>query len=156
MATVDKISSDVVALQKDVDQIATVVERVEAAIAKITEVSSTMSQLLAVQDNKIGYQEKTLSKLTEDLATQRKATDDILYQQQKNIQKLETDLERDMDKFQDKLFNEIKSIREEMNKSNLDINTKISKMQTMIYTAIGGGVVLVFLIDQIVKYLTGV
>ena len=155
MSAIEKLSSEVVILQRDVDQIQAVVERLETAIAKITEVSSSVSQLLAVQDNKIGYQEKTLAKLTEDIASQRKVTDNILHQQQKNILKLEADIEKDMDKFQDKLFSEIKSIREEMNKSSLDINTKISKMQSMIYAAIGGGVVMVFLIDQAIKLLMG-
>lgn len=155
MSTLEQLNNDVNMVQKDIDTIVAVVARLEASITKITDVSSSVSQLLAVQDSKLGFHEKALSKLTEEIANQRKNTDDILNQQQKNIFKLEADIEKDMDKFQDKLFNEIKSIREEMNKSNLDINTKITRMQSMIYAAIGGGLVVVFLIDQGLKFLTG-
>lgn len=155
MTTIEQLNNEVHLVQKDIDTIVAVVARIEASIAKITDVSSSVSQLLAVQDSKLGFQEKALTKLTEEIANQRKNTDDILNQQQKNMFKLEADIEKDMDKFQDKLFTELKSIREEMNKSNLDINTKISKMQSMIYAAIGGGVVMVFLIDQAIKLITG-
>ena len=155
MTTIEQLNNEVHLVQKDIDTIVAVVSRIEASITKITDVSSSVSQLLAVQDSKLGYHERTLTKLTEEIANQRKNTDDILNQQQKNMFKLEADIEKDMDNFQDKLFTELKSIREEMNKSNLDINTKISKMQSMIYAAIGGGVVMVFLIDQAIKIVTG-
>lgn len=155
MATTDKMNNDVVVLQKDIDQISTVVERLEAAIAKLTDVSSDISRLLAVQDSKIGYHEKTITKLIEDVADHKKEIDTALTQHQMNVIKLETDLEKDMENFHNKIFDEIKSLRSEMNKSNREINDKINKIQTMIYAAIGGGVVIVFIVNQVVKYFTG-
>jgi chromosome segregation ATPase len=139
--TLDKLSSEMVSTQKEVAQINIIVERLETAIAKITDVSSTVSRLLAVQDNKIDYQEKTLNKLANDIFTT-----------QKKIVEVEADLERDIDKFQEKLLSEIADLRKNLNENNVVVNNKINGLEKKISIAIGGGIVVVFIMNQVLSF----
>lgn len=142
--SLERVTTDLVNVQKDIAQVNTIVERLETAIAKITDVSSTVSRLLAVQDNRIDYQEKTLTKLSEDIS----AT-------QKKIVEVEVDFEKDMDKFQDKLLSEIGSLRKELSDNNTQVNNKIVALEKKISIAIGGGIVIMFIINQVLPYFIG-
>lgn len=142
--SIEKLSTDVVGVQKEVAQINIIVERLETAIAKITDVSSTVSRLLAVQDNKIDYQEKTLTKLADDISTT-----------QKKIVEVEEDLEEEIDKFQDKLLREIADLRKDVSDNNIGFTARINALEKKISLAIGGGIVIVFLINQALKFFTG-
>ena len=65
MPEVADIAKDVYQLKADMAQINTLVDRLDITITKLTEVSTNISELLAVQTNRLETQEKLSSKLFE-------------------------------------------------------------------------------------------
>lgn len=116
----ENINVEVATLQRDVAQISTIVSRIDAAIEKLAEVSASVTTLLAAQDQKITNHEKTTDRLEEDIQ----------------------DIEKSMLEFREKIVEEVKTIK-------VDVDIRIAKLERMIYTAIGGGLVILFIADQL-------
>ena len=61
---IDNLSKEVSALRADMAQINTLVDRLDLTIEKLTEVSTNVSQLLAVQGSRLDQQERSSNQLS--------------------------------------------------------------------------------------------
>ena len=64
MPDLNEIAKEVSALRADMAQINTLVDRLDITIEKLTEVSTNVSQLLAVQGSRLDQQERSSSQLS--------------------------------------------------------------------------------------------
>ena len=55
--TVSKLANDISYLQQDMAKVGTLVDRLDTTIDKLTEVSTALSQLIAVHESKLSAQE---------------------------------------------------------------------------------------------------
>jgi len=144
-ADVKKLADNITSLQKDMAQVGVLVDRLDVTIEKLTEVSTTVSQLLAVQGNRLEFQEKVAEKL-QDLVEKRKTETDLaLKDVYARIERVESDLHKDMDKNQSDVLREIKELRAEGLSQHKEMNDKIGRLEKWVWTVggVGGFIILV-------------
>ena len=117
-------------------------DRIEAAIEKLTNVSVELKQMLAIHELRISNQEKT-SDILQTVVEKRREELDL------HLNKVyETMREQD-----EKVLIEVKSIREDHNKHYICLNEKITSLQKYVWLAIGGGIVITWLLTNLANYL---
>lgn len=107
------------------------IERIESAIERLTDISSDLKAMIAVQEAKLNQQEK----ITETLNTRFESRRDLMDEKLKDVY----NTIRTQDQT---ILAEIKAVREEQNKHYTCLNEKINTIQKYIWMAVGGGTVL--------------
>lgn len=115
---------EVLKLKVDMAHVNTLVERLDVAIEKLTEVSANISQLLAVQGSRLEYQQKFLEDLAEANDLRHKEFD----------RKLEVKLTE--------LDNDIGNVKTKLNE-------RIQAVEKWMWLVSGGAAVIGFLISKI-------
>jgi chromosome segregation ATPase len=110
-------------------------DRLEDAIERLTEISADLNKMLAVQDQKLTQQEKSVNLLTEIMERRREEYD-------KKLQNV-YDVMRDEDK---KVLFELEEMRKEQKEQHKYLSEKMSALEKIIWTYLGGFSVVVFLI----------
>lgn len=128
---VKKLVDDVHDPQKDMAQVGTLVDRLDVTIEKLTEVSTTVSQLLAVQGNRLDFQEKVAAKL-EDLIEKRRVETETMIK----------DLHKKIDDGQ-------KASTDQHAAINKDIIDRIGKIEKFVWVSLGGGTVVGFILSRV-------
>lgn len=115
---------EVLQLKVDMAHVNTLVDRLDIAIEKLTELSTNISQLLAVQGSRLEYQQKFL----EDLAE----INDRRHQE-----------------FDRKLQEKLKELDQDIGNVKNKFNDKLSQIERWIWLVSGGAVVVAFIITKI-------
>lgn len=117
-------------------------DRIEAAIEKLTNVSVELKQMLAVHEQRISQQEKEsdelhtiVEKRRDELDIKLKDVYDTMRQQDNGI------------------LEEIAKLRKESTDQHHTLHSKINQLERYIYTAIGGGMVITWLLTNAMNYL---
>ena len=111
-------------LKADVKNMSTLLEKLSVSIEKMTEVSSNISQLLAVQSTRIQQQEKSTDRLSVELEASEKAC----------TMRLDA-LERDMHK--------------ELEASRKNLSEKVTAIERWIWIVSGGAMVVGVIFSKI-------
>ena len=123
-------------------------DRIEDAIERLTEISADLNKMLAVQDQRLSQQEKTMSAF-EDVVEKRRE------EYEKKISSV-YDVMRSEDK---NILIQLEKIRLEQKSQHDDLSKKMAAMEKIIWTYLGGFSVVVFLITYlptILKMLTAI
>jgi chromosome segregation ATPase len=144
-----KLESEVHTLQKDMAQIGVLVDRLDVTIEKLTEVSTTVSRLLAVQENRLEYQEKLSDKLQTSIESQKAETNQVVKEIYTKINDVEIDLSKDIEKNQEKIIKKIEELKSEGGRQHNEINERMTSLEKWMWILMGGGVVIAFIIQAI-------
>lgn len=110
-------------LKRDVDNVGNLNNRLDTAIEKLTDVSTSIKQMLAVHEEKISRQEQI---------------DEIIFEKLKDrageIDKVHQDLSKEMNQLEKRLLIEIKSLK-------LDITGRVGVLEKYKMLIIGGAIV---------------
>jgi sulfatase maturation enzyme AslB (radical SAM superfamily) len=117
-------------------------DRIEAAIEKLTNVSVELKQMLAVHEQRITKQEKESDDL-HDIVEKRRDELDIKLKDVYNTM-------RDQDK---SIVEEIAKLRKESTDQHNILHSKINQLEKYIYVAIGGGIVVTWILTNAINYL---
>lgn len=117
-------------------------DRIEAAIEKLTNVSVELKQMLAVHEQRIGHQEKQSEALDIKFEKRRELMDDKI----KDVY----DTMREQD---NSILNEIAKMRKESTEQHNILSGKINQLEKYIYVAIGGGIVITWILTNAANYL---
>jgi hypothetical protein len=117
-------------------------DRIEAAIEKLTSISSDLKSMLAVHEQRITQQEKTsgdlqvvVEKRREELDIKLKDVYDTMREQDNNI------------------CDEISKLRKESAEQHQQLSNKIAQLEKFIWMAIGGGMVFTWFLTNMANYL---
>lgn len=149
ISTIKKIESDVTSLQKDMAQIGVLVDRLDVTIEKLTEVSTTVSRLLAVQENRLENQEKITDKLQTSFEVHKSENAQAVKEIYEKISHVEEDLLKDLDSNQDKVIKKIDELKAEGTKQHGEMGDRISRLEKWMWILVGGGTVLAFVLQNI-------
>lgn len=116
-------------------------DRIEAAIEKLTTISSDLKSMLAVHDQRISQQEKTTDELHDTVEKRREELDTKL----KDVY----DTMRNQDNV---VLDHIESLRKESAEQHKILSEKINKLEKFIWLAIGGGIAASWIISFIFNY----
>lgn len=107
------------------------IEKIESAIERLTDISSDLKSMIAVQESRLTQHEKQAEVIEIKLEKRREELDSKL----KDVY----DTIRTQDKA---ILEEIKAVREEQNRHYTCLNEKIAAIQKYIWMAVGAGTVL--------------
>lgn len=148
-----KLAENVSSLQQDMAQVGALVDRLDVTIEKLTEVSSTVSQLLAVQGNRLEFQEKIQEKLQDLVEKRRTETEGYVKDLHVKIDTVERDLKEDIRDTHLDILSKISEMQDSGAQQHQEISDKlgerIASLEKWMWTIAGGGTVVWFILSQI-------
>jgi gas vesicle protein len=149
----ERMTESIYTLQKDMAQIGPLVERLDITIEKLTEVSSNVSTLLAVHDNRIEFQEKLLEKTQTLIEDNRRESDKNIKDVYYRVESVERDLYSEIEANQEKVLKEIKDMRAESTLQHNELKARVLRIDKWMWTMIGGLAVITLLIQIGMKFI---
>lgn len=117
-------------IKKDLENVSSINQRLDTAIDKLADVSSSIKSMLAVHEEKI---------------TQSEKTDEIIFEKIKDradeIDSVYRELQREINQVERRLLIEIKALRN-------DIGSRVSMLEKLRWILLGAGIVIVFMITK--------
>jgi septation ring formation regulator EzrA len=139
--SIEKLHEDVSYLRKDMAVIGSLVDRFDATINKLTDISNNVSNLLAVHENKLSTQEVLSKQLAELVETRRVETEEKIQLLHERISSGERDIKEQIDDQYDELMTEIKEMRAESVNQHATLSNRITAMEKWQWVVIGGAAV---------------
>jgi len=128
--TIYDLKIDLEGIKKDLENVNSINHRLDTAIEKLADVSSSIKSMLAVHEEKITQQEKT---------------DEIIFEKIKDradeIDSVYRELQREINQVERRLLIEIKALRN-------DIGTRVSMLEKLRWILLGAAIVVVFLLTK--------
>jgi len=128
-------------LRKDMAVVGALVDRLDTTIDKLTDISNSVSSLLAVHETKLSAQEIISKQLSDLVETRRVETDDKIQILHERISSGERELKQNIDKQYDELMTEIKEMRAESAAQHTTLSERITAMEKWMWTVIGGSAI---------------
>ena len=116
-------------------------DKLDLAIERLTDISSELKAIIAVHEQRLNQQEKDTSVIFKLLENRRKELDDKI-----------NEVYIDMSSKDNSILEHIEKMRKESAEQHRCLNDKITKLEKFIWVAIGGGMVLVWLLSNISTY----
>jgi len=130
MADNTEIRVDIESLRKDIENVNTINGRIDTAIDRLTDVSTSIKSMLAVHEEKITRQEKI---------------DEVIFDKLKDRQEEITDvyreLKRDVEMSEKRLLIEIKGLK-------IDIGARVGMLERYKWLIMGGAIVLGWILSK--------
>lgn len=139
---IEKLFEDVSYLKKDMAVVGTLVGRLDATIDRLTEISSSVSSILAVHETKLTSQEIISKQLSNLLEARRLETDDKVQLLHDRISSGEREIKIKIDDQYDELMKEIKEMRAESTSQHNTLSNRINAMEKWMWTVIGGAAII--------------
>jgi len=125
-------------IKKDLENVSGINNRLDTAIEKLTDVSSSIKSMLAVHEEKIERQEKTDAIIFEKIKDRADEIDNVYRELQREINQVER-----------RLLTEIKALRN-------DIGSRVSMLEKARWILLGAAIVVIFLITKDFNKLLGI
>ena len=109
--------------------------RIEDAIDKLTEISADLNKMLAVQEQRLSQQERSMGNI-EDMVEKRREEYDKKIQHVYDVMRVEDT----------KILEELEKMRKEQKDQHKALSDKMTSVEKIIWTYLGGFSVVVFLI----------
>ena len=126
----NEVLIDIAGLKKDVENVNQIHNRLDTAIDKLTDVSTSIKQMLAVHEEKISRQEQTDEVIFTKLRERQLEIDTVYKELQKEIQQTEK-----------RLLIEIKSLK-------LDIGGRVGTLEKYKWLILGGSIVVGWILSR--------
>ena len=137
MADNTEIRVQLESLKKDIENINNIQGRLDTAIDKLTDVSTSIKSMLAVHEEKIQRQEQVDDIIFRKLKERDSEVDDIF-----------RDLQREMDQVEKRLLNEIRSLRN-------DLTGRVGVLEKYRWIIIGGFLAVGWILSKNFKFIMG-
>ena len=124
------IKVDIESLRKDIENVNTINGRIDAAIDKLTDVSTSIKSMLAVHEEKITRQEKIDEVIFEKLKDRADEISDVY-----------RELKKDVEMSEKRLLIEIKSLKN-------DIGARVGVLEKYRWIIIGGAIVIGWILSK--------
>jgi hypothetical protein len=116
-------------------------DRIEAVIEKLTAVSADLKAMISVHEQRIIQQEKETSSLDLKFEKRRELMDDKI-----------NDIYNTMRDQDNSILSEITKLRAESSEQHNILSSKINQLEKFMWMAIGGGMVLTWVLTNLVHY----
>ena len=130
MADTTEIKVDIESLRKDIENVNTINGRIDTAIDKLTDVSTSIKSMLAVHEEKITRQEK-IDEVIFDKLRERASRNTDVYRE----------LKKDVEMSEKRLLIEIKSLKN-------DIGARVGVLEKYRWIIIGGAIVIGWILSK--------
>lgn len=146
---IQTITKDLASVKTDMAKIGVLVDRLDVTIEKLTEVASNVSKLLAVQVTRMDFHEKNQRNLEEAMERRRVETEGSISRLNKKIDGVEDDLQGQVKETRESISGDIEDLKETIKGFHDSQEKRVSKLENWMWIAMGGGAVIVFLLNKI-------
>lgn len=146
-ADIDKISAEVASLQKDILKIGPLVERLDVTIEKLTVVASNVSQILAVQNQRLDSDEKAIIAIQDSIEKRREASDVNFKNLNDKFEDFKIAIETNRSNFTNSLDNIDDKLKDHSLK-HTKLDKRLSNIERWSWLVIGGSAVLAFVLGN--------
>ena len=146
---VNKLAEDVSYLRKDMAVVGSLVDRLDATIDKLTDISNSVSGLLAVHETKLSAQEIISKQLADLVEARRVESEEKIQILHERISSGEREIKEKIDDQYDELMKEFKEMRIESAAQHTSLSDRITAMEKWQFLVIGGAAVIGALINLI-------
>jgi seryl-tRNA synthetase len=135
----NELETRVAVLEHDVSQMSSFFSKLDSTMEKMTDISSSIKEMLAVHDMKIIKSEEHTENLYSLIEKRRYQSETQHQVIQNKISETEKEIKRDMDDFQKSVISEMKDMRKELKEyyQATQKNTGILDKGKLVLTAIG-------------------
>ena len=130
MPDTTEIKVDIESLRKDIENVNTIHNRLDTAIDKLTDVSTSIKSMLAVHEEKIARQEKIDEVIFDKLKDRADEISDVY-----------RELKKDVEMSEKRLLIEIKSLKN-------DIGARVGVLEKYRWIIIGGAIVIGWILSK--------
>ena len=130
MVDTTEIKVDIESLRKDIENVNTINGRIDTAIDKLTDVSTSIKSMLAVHEEKITRQEKIDEVIFDKLKDRAEEISDVY-----------RELKKDVEMSEKRLLIEIKSLKN-------DIGARVGVLEKYRWIIIGGAIVIGWILSK--------
>ena len=130
------INTEVALLKKEVKDIKFIFNRLDTAIEKITEVTTSVNRMLAVHEEKISQQEEALAKADFELSS--------------NIKELHSRITTNYKELADQMAKNHKETEAHVQQLRTDLNGRVGVLEKWRWLIIGGSIVIGFIIQKMI------
>ena len=130
MADTTEIKVDIESLRKDIENVNSIHGRIDTAIDRLTDVSTSIKSMLAVHEEKIARQEKIDEVIFDKLKDRAEEISDVY-----------RELKRDVEMSEKRLLIEIKSLKN-------DIGARVGVLEKYRWIIIGGAIVIGWILSK--------
>ena len=130
MADTTEIKVDIESLRKDIENVNTINGRIDTAIDKLTDVSTSIKSMLAVHEEKIARQEKIDEVIFDKLKDRADEISDVY-----------RELKKDVEMSEKRLLIEIKSLKN-------DIGARVGVLERYKWLILGGAIVIGWIMSK--------
>ena len=142
---VSALADDVSYLQQDMAKIGMLVDRLDVTIDKLAEVSTSLSQLLAVHETKISAQDAIVKNVSDLVEKRREEMEQNIKLLHARISSGEKEMEDKLDDRAESILEELKEMRAESAKQHEALNNRIIVLEKWMWVVVGALAVLNFL-----------
>lgn len=126
----DNLATDVKIIQKDLVSLQNILDKFDATISKLTDVSNTLNKIIAVQESRIDTQEKSI---------------EIVH---KRISDMKEEMHEEMNGHYETILEELKEMKQEQRKHAEEMSLRVSNLEKWRYVVMGAAIVLGFLLAE--------
>lgn len=129
------LQTEIALVKRDIDQLNTVIGKLDLTIEKLSDIATSINRMLAVQETRVDSQEKSLSQNVE-----------IIHDR---ISDHREEVSVEIEKSHNKIMSEIKKLREDQQSHHNHMNERLNTLEKWRWTVIGGAVVIGYLASKL-------
>jgi predicted nucleic acid-binding Zn-ribbon protein len=129
------LETEIALVKRDIDQLNTVIGKLDVTIEKLSDIATSINRMLAVQETRVDSQEKSLSQNVE-----------IIHDR---ITDHREEVTMEIEKSHKALMSEIKALRGDQQEHHKQMNERLNKLEQWRWTVVGGAVVIGFLASKL-------
>lgn len=123
------VETEIALLKKDMESMQGLFNRLDTAIEKMSEVSGSINQMLAVHEERLIQIETIGAQVRQEINTERDQVDNDIKELHSRITTQGRELQKDMKDDIEKVLESIKDLKEHVVKSNDRLETRISALE---------------------------
>lgn len=143
------VETEVALLKKEVESIQGLFNRLDTAIEKMSDVSSSINQMLAVHEERLTQIETIGATMRSEIVEERRQVDDDIKELHSRITTQSRELQKDMADDIEKVLESIKDLKQHVVKSNDRLETRISALEKWRWIIFGAIIVVATLAPEI-------
>jgi len=145
----EQVETRVAILERDVNMMSGFFDRLDSTMEKLTDISSSIKELLAVHETKINLHSEIDQEIFTLIENRRIASEAQHLAIQAKIVESEKELKQDMDDFQKSILSEMKELRKELKEYHSVSQKTRSEVVLIKYGLYAGAIVAIFILYKL-------
>lgn len=154
MATVKQVEADLTVVKGEVNQIGSLLVKLETTLDKITDVCNNCTQILAVHEQRLLDGDNQFNEMKRDIREIEETVDSDIKELHSRVTTQHRELEEKMSKEIDKVLEAIQDLKGHMLNKHDDIEARIANLERWRWIIVGGAIAGAFILgnSEIIRF----